>query len=73
MWQTIDSAPKDGTRVLLGRFKPGCKHHGRMAVDWYRRPGDNAGFIGFGRFNATHWPATHWMPLPTPPETPDDT
>jgi hypothetical protein len=71
-WQPIETAPKDGEKVLVGRFKRGCPWNGRIAVDWYRRPGDNAGFIGWGRFNPQNWPATHWMPLPSPPENGHD-
>jgi hypothetical protein len=67
-WQPIETAPKDGEKVLVGRFKRRCPWNGRIAVDWYRRPEDNAGFIGWSRFNPQHWPATHWMPLPKPPE-----
>jgi hypothetical protein len=71
-WQPIETAPKDGREVLVGRFKRGCPWNGRIAVDWYRGPRDNAGFIGWCRFNPQHWPATHWMPLPKPPENGHD-
>lgn len=68
-WQPIDTAPKDGTSILLGRFtgNPKEQHEGLQAVDWYRTPAKDAGFIGFGKFNAQYWPPTHWMPLPPPP------
>ena len=67
-WQPIETAPKDGTRILLGRFgKPKCDMNGRIMVDWYRQQSDKAGFTGFGKFNTTYWPATHWQPLPEPP------
>lgn len=71
-WKTIDSAPKDGTRVLLGRFTGNKKaeHEGLCKVDWYRQPSSSAGYVGFGYFNMTHWPATHWMPLPAAPSLP---
>lgn len=69
-WQPIETAPKDGTKILVGRFtgKEGHLHEGRIAVDWYRSAGIGAGFTGFGKFNNRHWPATHWQPLPAPPE-----
>lgn len=67
-WQPIETAPNDGTRVLLGRFTGDktAMHEGKMSVDWYRRE-DEAGFIGFGHFNNHYWPATHWQPLPAEP------
>lgn len=66
-WRSIDSAPKDGTRILVGRFHTGCRKHGRVAVDYWHNAKDH-GYSGFGRFNQTHWPATHWLPLPPPPK-----
>lgn len=69
-WRPIETAPKDGTHVLLGRFVPGCERDGRIERDHYRTEGEvaaKAGFEGWGKFNPQHWPATHWMPLPPPP------
>ena len=67
-WQPIETAPKDGTKVLLGRFSgTGTDHDGRVRVDWYRQLGDS--YIGWGDFNMRYWPPTHWMPIPPPPET----
>jgi hypothetical protein len=69
-WRSdMENAPRDGTRVLLGRFtgNPKADHEGFQAVDWYRSPERDAGFIGFGKFNAQFWPPTHWQPLPEPP------
>jgi len=65
-WQPIETAPRDGTPVLLGRFHAGDPCDGRISVDWWRS-GGKYGFVGFGEFNAHYWPATHWMPLPDPP------
>ena len=67
-WEPIETAPTDGTQILAGRFtgKP-HEHEGFMAIDWYRTNRRKHGYIGFGRFNATYWPATHWQPLPPPP------
>jgi len=68
-WMPIETAPRDGTSVLLGRFtgQKGAKNEGHICVDWWRRPEDEMGYVGFGFFNPTHWPATHWRPLPAPP------
>jgi uncharacterized protein (DUF2237 family) len=58
-WQDISTAPKDGTRILL--YRPGngwC-----VVIAWWSESagayGDYAGFFK---------DATHWMPLPSPPE-----
>lgn len=71
-WQPIESVPKDGTKVLLGRFVKECQcgRSSFIEVDWYRQQGE-ASYTGFGRFSL-HWPPTHWMPLPPPPETPHE-
>ena len=65
-WRRIDDpdhpAPQDGARVLVGRFVDGDKFDGLMTVDFWDKK------LGFGTFNALHWPATHWQPLPDPPE-----
>ncbi len=69
-WQPIESAPRDGSKILLGRFtgKPKADREGYICVDWCRQAKDKRGFIGFGGFNTTYWPPTHWMPLPAPPK-----
>lgn len=61
-WQTIDSAPKDGTRVLVFR----AKWAENMFVAWFNtETGDWAPllspYIGLRD-------VTHWMPLPEPPK-----
>ena len=67
-WQPIETAPKDGTEVLV--FWP----------YWSRKPfiafysGDVGGWDGERCLSPTHCEAyaerapTHWMPLPEPPE-----
>lgn len=76
-WQTIEMAPKDGTRILI--FSPGYAQ-GRGLVDlvgWRvpepfgREPNwttDSQGPGYSGTYDDT-WAPTHWMPLPAPPLT----
>lgn len=66
-WQPIETAPKDGTYILLG----GCKHG----------PAVRIGYWGPGRYDhrrreyergwadgpAYGFNPTHWMPLPPAP------
>jgi len=78
-WQGIESAPMDGTRVLL--FRAGEQYVGR----WYqlygtwgvaaqREPGDWGPFTDIGSCGmgaVTFWEGpSHWQPLPTPPQEP---
>lgn len=69
-WQPIETAPRDGTRFLAGRFVAKCPRGraGFMSVDYWHNRKEN-GYTGLGHFNEQFWPATDWMPLPTPPET----
>ena len=58
-WQPIETAPKDGTVVLLGR------------ADYYPKSGywvehEFQDWWGWDRDRAC--PPTHWMPLPEPPQ-----
>jgi Protein of unknown function (DUF551) len=63
-WQPIDTAPRDGTRILL--------------YDRYEREQDFARFVGaWGDSPVGYWFAipgayrkrpTHWQPLPAPPK-----
>ena len=62
-WLPIESAPKDGTLVLLSR--PGA------AVWQGNWVGQSGRYVinGWTRFNSVDigWEPTHWQPLPTPP------
>jgi len=68
-WQPIETAPKDGRELLVGRFAFGRNW---QCVSSWRGPsrgehdypyGDNAWRDSNGR----HLAGTHWMPLPEPP------
>jgi hypothetical protein len=66
-WLPIESAPRDGTYVLL--YSPLAADNGRpdctyMVDKWQK----NLSVDGFRTCNPFHWPYTHWRPLPTPPE-----
>jgi hypothetical protein len=64
-WLPIETAPKDGTKVLVGRFAEGDRD-GLVEVDFWHDI-KRHGYNGCGRFNAQYWPPTHWMPLPARP------
>ena len=57
-WQPIETAPRDGTLVMVGA--PGC---GVSLVRWMLDS-----WIDEQGFTQGSWP-THWRPLPPPPDT----
>jgi hypothetical protein len=63
-WQPIETAPKDGRKIIAFCLKNGKPHYD---VTWWRTNKDICGYTGWGEFNERFWPATHWMPLPAPP------
>lgn len=71
-WQPIDTAPKDGTRVLLGapQHVAGAKWLDMQRVEYGVVTQD----LSYWQIEGFDWPIgvqpTHWMPLPNPPETP---
>lgn len=62
-WQPIDTAPKDGTPVLLWPGAEIWAGQTTPAVGWW------AEYFGWicSSAGASGEVATHWMPLPTPP------
>jgi len=62
-WQAIQTAPKDGTKIVLARGN--AAHAGRWAESQYNGMWWMAGdyVAAFSRIN----PPTHWIPLPAPP------
>lgn len=70
-WQPIETAPKDGTDVLLwcaGAMEPSYALIASW-VDFKGEAPDGWCDASTGRYN-DGCPPTHWMPLPSPPETP---
>lgn len=65
-WQPIESAPKDGTNVLLvnckGNIAAGLWQGDKLNGGWWLRGGNKPDTF----FNFHHGP-THWMPLPAAP------
>lgn len=71
-WRPIETAPKDGTLILLyvsGQFL-GFGRSVNYVVGWMRAgdwvcdPRDDT----FGDPDTVHPTPTHWMPLPEPPQ-----
>jgi hypothetical protein len=60
-WQPIETAPKDGTRVLLYIDEDEGPCIGKWDIDFWQKPNwcMEAGDYWSG--------ATHWQPLPAPP------
>lgn len=73
-WQPIETAPNDGTYVLIGWFEfPGQRH---MEVAFWHGT-HKAWCQSHGLFTTDpNWQPTHWRPLPSPPDngsTPGET
>lgn len=68
-WQPIETAPKDGTWVLL--YDPSCdiSRGGRIGVGSYEDDFGDGSWI-FDDTGSIPWEPfpTHWMPLPPKPE-----
>lgn len=63
-WLPIESAPRDGSWVVLGR----AGHDAVLLAFWHRLHSAWWG-QGGGDGSWKKWQqATHWMPLPAPPE-----
>jgi hypothetical protein len=66
-WQPIETAPRDGTQLLLGIAAidgaGGCVFDG-----WWEGGGWTNGELDY-EDGLMHYPhVTHWMPLPSPPK-----
>ncbi len=75
-WQPIESAPKDGTWILLGGGRTDDEDDARtIAVgQWtnYLNGGTTSWHWQFAWYDGGYYGAynnpTHWMPLPEPPK-----
>ena len=74
-WQPIETAPKDGTRVM-GRRNYAEQFTGKLRYEKHRTYFGKTSHIpiygwNYGREpeDQNLWEPTHWMPLPSPPVT----
>jgi hypothetical protein len=78
-WQPIDTAPRDGTAILICACETGMLVFGqRIAVAKFHAEhdfprGKVLDFVTADEGDRRHVRfATHWMPLPAPPEKGDE-
>jgi hypothetical protein len=64
-WQPIETAPKDGTYIVLRLFH---RLEGAAIGRWFDFGQVIHGVTGYWTANATQVEPTHWMPLPEPPK-----
>lgn len=65
-WQSIETAPLDGSLLLLGWWETWPEKVWEQEVS----PAGNQNVFKSGVFH--HGQATHWMPLPFPPDSTQD-
>lgn len=63
-WREIETAPKDGTRVILATISDGDVD----SSSGYWTDHNGGGWVRF-----MPWQPTHWLPLPPIPDTPKET
>lgn len=71
-WQPIETAPKDGTRILAYDIKDAEDTQPQIAL-WLAHAEEPGWYISLDHqaMNGDLWnPPTHWMPLPEPPQCP---
>lgn len=63
-WQPIDTAPKDGSSVLIAHWFVGSRDY-RIAIARWDEPHE---LWLSDIYPFSHWTPTCWMPLPEPPK-----
>jgi hypothetical protein len=73
-WRSIDSAPKDGSAVLLWSSLFRTEPKLAQWLEWHDNltDQDRQGWREGVDFGDWLQAATHWMPLPPPPSAPPD-
>ena len=64
-WRDIESAPKDGTRIILFGTMQGSSVPGEEFGNWFASSNRKNG--GWWVVFAMPFKPTHWRPLPLPP------
>jgi hypothetical protein len=73
-WQPIDTAPKDGTRILIHSEDGGIraawydKNFAYIAPKKLRGGWTDDSIVSFDDFEVAEFFPSHWMPLPEPPK-----
>ncbi len=62
-WQPIETAPKDGTRILV--YRPGKHNYPKVGIDFWQV--NRAPYNCWWHSPSDHQP-THWTPLPESPK-----
>lgn len=71
-WRPIETAPKDGTVVLVWRPRESDDHVAHAAVDHWRSYEIGGGGSGSWYRSRRYQQPTHWMPLPATPGGSDE-
>lgn len=72
-WKPIETAPKDGTHILAFRALIGIRYtnltNPPTVVHWWDNPGEEGFYTSVNELEPQEpFRATHWMPLPEPPQ-----
>lgn len=69
-WLPIETAPRDGTVVIVGKAS-GYRIAWASSAYWFDRGSDERGrYAGWTDGFDTLAAPTHWMPMPPPPHAP---
>jgi hypothetical protein len=72
-WQAIETAPKDGTWVLvvIAGYVPSVAHWDADHADWLTGLPEDVSDEMWQEFIEPEYKPTHWMPLPEAPRAGD--